>query len=196
MALQELWLAAPRGVRRRSLLALSVPVNMRKHYPSATNRNFSLFTSLTQDMRLGRRDFDEVLRRAHHQLRFETDTKTMGRQLSRNVAAARSLAFRLLPLPLKDLAFKILYSVFGESQYSGSISNLGPVSLPDWVAPRVDRFDFLPSPTYGKTNVGVMSWKGELHIWTGSLARSRELERLFFSCLRKLGLRLRVECNL
>ena len=195
-ALQELWLASPPARRRRSVLSLSVPVNMRKLNPSATNRNFSLFTFVTQDMRLGRRDFDEILSRTHHQLRFETDVRAMGRQLSRNVGAARNLAFRLLPLPVKDLAFKILYAAYGEGLYSGSISNLGPVALPGWMAARVERLDFLPAPTRGKANVGVLSYKGRLHVWTGSLAQSRGLERLFFTRLRRLGLPLRIECNL
>jgi len=195
-ALQELWLAAPPRERRRSLIALSIPVNMRKLYPSATNRNFSLFTFLTQDMRLGSRDFDEIVKRAHHQLRFETDVRTMGRQLSRNVAAAKLIVFRVLPLPLKKLIFKILYSAFGEGLYSGAISNLGAVSLPDPIAAHVERFDFVPSPTRGKTNVGALSWKDSLYITFGGLGRSREIERLFFTRLRRLGIRVRVECNL
>jgi hypothetical protein len=195
-ALQELWLACPPRSRRRSQLALSIPVNMRKLYPSATNRNFSLFTFLTQDMRLGRRKFEEIVKRAHHQLRFGTDTRTMGQQLSRNVSAANIFIFRLFPLPLKILAFRILYSAFGEDLYSGAISNLGAVSLPAQIAAHVERFDFVPSPTRGKTNVGALSWKGSLYITFGSLGVSREIERLFFTRLRKLGLRVRIECNL
>jgi hypothetical protein len=195
-AFQELWLASPPGARRRSLISLSIPVNMRKLYPSATNRNFSLVTFLTQDMRLGARELDDIVKRAHHQLRFETDARTMGRQIARNVAAAKSLAFRLLPLPAKDLAFKVLYFAFGEGLYSGSISNLGEASLPPWLAPRVERLDFQPSPTKGRTNVAVLSYKGELRISFGSLDSSREIERLFFTRLRKLGLPVRIECNL
>lgn len=195
-ALQELWLASPARERRRGLITLSVPVNMRKLYPSPTNRNFSLVAFLTHDMRLGERAFDEIVKRAHHQLRFETDARSMCRQLSRNVAAARSAVFRALPLPMKDLAFRIFFDVFGEGLYSGSLSNLGAVSLPGWLAHRVERFDFIPSPARGRTNVGVLSWDGRLYITFGSLGSSRESERLFFTRLRRLGLPVRIECNL
>lgn len=196
-SLQELWLAAPgRSGRKRGHISLSIPVNMRKLYPSKTNRNFSLLTFLTQDMRLGPRSFDEIVKRAHHQLRFETDVRTMGSQLSRNVGAAKIFFFRLLPLPLKNLALKGLYSSYGEGLYSGSISNIGAIGLPGWIAAHVERFDFVPSPTRGKTNIGALSWKGSLYITFGSLGRSREIERLFFCRLRKLGLHVRIECNL
>jgi len=47
-----------------------------------------------------------------------------------------------------------------------------------------------------KTNAFVRRWKGNLVVDFGSLGRSRELERLFFSRLASLGLPVRIECNL
>jgi hypothetical protein len=195
-ALQEIWLSSPRSKRGSPMLGLSVPVNMRRLHPSATNRNFSLFALIYQDMRLGRREYGDIVTRTHHLLRAETDAQGMGRQMSRNVAASRSMLFRLLPLPLKIVVFRIIYAAFGEALYSGSISNVGPVSMPEGPAARVERFDFVPSPTRDKINVGVLSWGDSLHITFGSLGSSREIERLFFTRLRKLGLPLRVESNM
>ena len=197
-ALQDLWLAAPARLRRRrARLAVEVPVNMRKFYPTATNRNFSLFVLVTQDMRLGRRDFAEIVSRAHHQLRFETDARTIAQQISRNVAGARKLAVRLVPLVVKDFFAKLLFSALGEDLISGFVSNLGAVVLPEGPAEHVGRFDFLPAPSvFNKTSASVVSWGGSLYINFGSLARSRELERLYFTRLRSLGLPVRIECNL
>jgi hypothetical protein len=202
-ALQELWLSrseagapAALGYPARPNLVVSVPVNMRRLLSSSTNRNFSLFAFVSQDMRLGRRDFPEIVERAHHQLRFETDAKAMGRQLSRNVSASNSLIFRVLPLPLKTLAFRILFHFFGENLYTAGLSNIGAVCLPQELEDRVEGFDFVPMPTRDKPEVGIVSWRGLLHVTFGSLASSRELERLFFTRLRKIGLHVRVECNL
>ncbi|MGO8692272.1 MAG: hypothetical protein ACLQMF_01255 [Rectinemataceae bacterium] len=197
-ALQDIWLASPTGQRgRRPRLAVEIPVNMRKFYPTATNRNFSLFVLVTQDMRLGRRDFAEIVSRAHHQLRFETDVRTIAQQISRNVAGSRKLAVRLVPLLVKDFFARLLFSAFGEDLVSGFVSNLGAVSLPPGPAERVERFDFLPAPSvFNKTSASVVSWDGSLYINFGSLARSREMERLFFTRLRRLGLSVKIECNL
>jgi hypothetical protein len=202
-ALQTMWLSRSEaglregsGTKSRPNLVVSIPVDMRRLLPSATNRNFSLFACVSQDMRLGRREFAEIAQRAHYQLRFEADAKTMGRQLSRNVSASASMFFRLLPLPLKTLIFRILFRVFGEDLYTAGLSNLGPVRLPPKVADRVERFDFIQMPAKHKPEVGILSWKGFLYINIGSLSTSRELERLFFTRLRKLGLNVRIECNL
>lgn len=197
-ALQELWLAAPPAERRRQrpLLAVEVPVNMRKFFPSKTNRNFSLFVLVTQDMRLGQREFPDIVARAHHQLRYETDAKTIARQIARNVGGSRKLLVRLVPLFIKDFFARILFSALGENLLSGFISNLGAISLPPGPAARVERFEFVPAPSkVCKTNASMLSWKDRLYIDFGSLARPRDLERFFFTRLRKIGLPVRVDCN-
>jgi hypothetical protein len=198
-ALQEIWLAAPPAElrRQRPHLSVEIPVNMRKFFPTKSNRNFSLFVLVTQNMKLGKRDFPEMVERAHHQLRYEIDSRNIARQISRNVSNSRKMAVRLVPLVLKDFFAPFLFNAFGEDLLSGFISNIGPASLPAAVAERVRRFDFIPAPSvYNKTNASVVSWKGNLYINFGSLARSRELERLFFRRLVSLGLPVRIECNM
>jgi len=147
-------------------------------------------------MRLRRRDFTDIATRAHHEFRNANDARAFGRQIARNVGASRSLAFRLIPFPLKEVLYRFLFRFFGSSIYSGSISNLGAAALPAWAVEHVERFDFLPSPYVNKSDIGVLSWKGFLHVSVGSMDSSRELERLFFTRLRKLGLHVRLECNL
>jgi hypothetical protein len=196
-ALQEIWLASGKRAQKRWLLGVEIPVNMRKFYPTLSNRNFSLFVIVNQDMRLGKRDFDEIVLRAHRQLRMENDERTIARQITRNVGGSRNLAVRLVPLFVKDFFAHILFAKMGESLISGFVSNLGRVAMPPGPAAHIERFDFIPTPSpVTLTNAAVLSWKDSVHINFGSLARSRELERLFFTRLRRLGLPVRVECNL
>ncbi len=196
-ALQEIWLASGKRARKHWLLGVEIPVNMRKFYPTRSNRNFSLFVIVNQDMRLGKRDFGEIVTRAHHQLRIENDERNIARQITRNVGGSRNLVVRLVPLFLKDLFAHVLFSKMGESLVSGFVSNLGRVAMPPGPAAHIERFDFIPTPSpVTLTNAAVLSWKDRVYINFGSLARSRELERLFFSRLRRLGLPIQIECNL
>ncbi len=198
-ALQGIWFDAPERARRRQrpFAAVEVPVNMRKFYPTKSNRNFSLFVLVTQDFRLGRREFREIVARTHHQMRIETDEASIARQISRNVSGSRHILVRLVPLFAKDVFARLLFSAMGENLVSGFISNLGAIGLPPGPAAHVRGFGFIPAPSrVTKTNASVVSWKDELFIGFGSLARSRELERRFFVRLRSLGLPVRVACNL
>jgi hypothetical protein len=198
-AFQAVWMSAPEARRRRQRpkIAVEIPVNMRKFYPTRSNRNFSLFVLASQDMRLGPRPFDEIAQRIHHQLRFETDRRTIAQQISRNVSGSRNVLVRLTPLVVKDFFARLLFKALGDDLLSGFVSNIGPVSMPEAFAAHIKRFDFIPAPSVcNKTSAAVLSYKGAIHVSFGSLAESREIERLFFTRLRGLGLPVRVECNL
>ena len=197
-ALQEIWLASARKKRRiRPRIAIEVPVNMRKFLETKTNRNFSLFVHLEQDMRLGNRSFEDILLRVHHALRYEVDGPSMARHIARNVMGERMLLIRLIPLALKTPLMRFLYAHYGADRISGVLSNLGQVSLPASIADRVRRIDFTLGPSKAcKVHASFLSWGGTLYVNFGSLLLSREIERLFFVRLRRLGLPVHVECNL
>lgn len=198
-AFQSVWMSAPqtRRARQRPRIAVEIPVNMRKFYPTATNRNFSLFVLVTQDMRLGPRNFDEIAERVHHELRFETDPRNIARQIKRNVGGAWHPLVRLTPLVVKNFLARVVFSALGDDLVSGFVSNLGPISLPPEYAAHVLRFDAVPTPSaLNKTNAAVLSYQDRLYISFGSLAESREIERCFYTRLRSLGLSVHVECAL
>lgn len=197
-ALQDVRARLPPRARRRArpVLSVQVPVNLRKLYPSRTLRNFFLFVAPEADLRLGSWSFDELLRRVHHALRLGLEKKELLRQLRRNVGGERNPAGRVIFLPLKTIVLRAINAAIGAGSYSGSLSNLGAVELPEPYASRVRRFGFLPSrakPT--GANIGALSWRGELVVCIGSLIESPDFERAFFSRLASLGLPVTVESS-
>ncbi|MCE1195286.1 hypothetical protein LWX53_02165 [bacterium] len=194
-ALQSLWLAEPRRPREH-FISLEIPVNLRQFFKTKSNRNFSLFILLRENMQLGARSFDELAKRAHYQMRLENDPRSLARQLARNAGGTRNLFVRMVPLFLKDVAARILFAKLGETMLSGFISNLGAFKLPPGIAPYVASVTFIPAPSPTTlTNASMLSWNNDLVVTFGSLTRSRELERLFFRRLRSLGLSVSVRCR-
>ncbi len=195
-ALQHMWYAT-KPPPREPFIAVEVPINLRSLFPSHTFRNFSLFVLVGEDMRLGARSFEELVLRTHYQMKLEYDRMSVAKHLSRNAGSARSLAVRLMPLWIKDIFARILFARFGESMLSGFISNLGSIAMPPGFAPHIRTFGFIPAPSLTTmTNASVLSWTDKLVINFGSLAQSRDLERLFFRRLRSLGLSVSVSCRL
>ncbi len=191
-ALQELWFALPQRPREHTI-SVEIPVNLRQFFPTKTNRNFSLFILLRENLLLGRRKFDELVRRAHYQMKLESDPRSIARQIARNAGGTRKLWIRMVPLFLKDFFARILFAKFGETMLSGFISNLGTFRLPPGPAAQVKDIAFIPAPsTTTKVNASVISWNGRLTITFGSVIPSRELERRFFTRLRGLGFRVAV----
>jgi len=149
------------------------------------------------DTRLGFYEFPEIVKRVHHYMQGEIDVKNISMQIARNVGGGRSMIIRMLPLFLKGIAARFVYKRLGEDTFSGLFSNMGPVELPEPIAERVERFDFIPAPSRTcKTTANAISWKDRLFISFGSLAVSTELERRFFTRIAGMGIPVTIESNM
>lgn len=181
------------GRRLRPLVSLEIPVNLRKHFPSRTCRNFSLFLLPTVDARLGPWTLEELIERIRLYMAMENRPRSFLRHLSRNAGGGRRLAVRLVPLFIKNIFARMFFYSLGEGLISSFISNLGPVELDAEARRLVRRIALVGAPSaLIKTHASVVSYGGAITVSFGSLARSRELERLFFSRLAELGLAVRI----
>lgn len=197
--LQDIYEALPASKRRRAhkRIAVQVPVNLRKIYPSRTLRNFFLFTFTHIDTRLGHWEFDEILHRVHHQMRLGLEEKELIRQIRRNVGGERNVLGRPVLLPLKTVVLRIINLFIGVGSFSGSLSNLGPFIMPAPYDEHIKRFGFLPSRANSTgLNIGVFSWKKDLYIELSSRIWNRDFEQQFFSRLTKFGLAVYVESSI
>jgi hypothetical protein len=182
------------GVRRsRSIVRTEVPVNMRRFFPSQTMRNFSLYVSPEADMRLGPYSFEELLSRVHHRMRIEVDRRELGRQITRNVGAEHVPVIRVAPLFVKDIFLGCAYRRLSDRIYSGVLSNLGRVEVPEEMEEQIESFGFMLPPSRGmKKCCSVISYKDELAVTISSVLESRELERLYFTTIVSQGVSVRV----
>ena len=181
---------------RRRHIKITVPVNLRKTFGLNTLRNFTLAVNIGFDPWLGEYSHGEICRLMYHQLAAETIPQKMAGRVSTNVELQRSLPLRLIPLPVKTLAMRLVYSLSGESKGCLNISNMGVVKLPETMIPYVERFDFIIGVQYSyPNNCSVVTWQGKTYISMIREIRNSELERLFFSRLVELGIPVDIESN-
>ncbi len=181
---------------RRRHIKITIPVNLRKTFGLNTLRNFTLAVNIGFDPWLGEYSHEEICRLMHHQLAAETIPQKMAGRVSTNVELQRSLLLRLIPLPVKTLAMRLVYALSGESKGCLNISNMGVVNLPESMIPHVERFDFIIGVQYSyPNNCSVVTWQGKTYISMIRGIRDSELERLFFSRLVELGIPVDIESN-
>ncbi len=177
----------------RGILRIEVPVDMRRFHPSGTMRNFSLYVSPEIDLRLGVYSFREIVQRVHHSMALQVDRRELGRQMARNVRAQRNPFVRVLPLFLKDLMLLLVRRWLGERLYSGVLTNLGRITVPEGTEPHIRSFGLMLGPNNRmKSSCAVFSYREELNVSFGSVIRSRETERLFFSHIASEGVQVSV----
>jgi len=186
--LQEIY-ESMKGVskyKKRKKLRVQVPVNLRNIFPSKTMRNFTLFVMPEIDLRLGHYSFDEILKSVYHQSKLETDEKLIHKNISRNVGSERKLYIRGIPLFLKSLILRMKYYSLGTNQYSGVLTNLGKIDLPDETGRQIDYFVMTPPPPNKrlKINCGVAGFGDKLVLSFGNVTQSLEFENKFLQFLR------------
>ena len=190
--------ALPPEPRRRYQrpIRIVVPVNLRKLFPSPTMRNFLLHVTPGIDPRLGEFTFEEILEQVHHFMRVELNEKMLKQQIARNMHGETNPLIRLTPLLIKIPFERTLYQKYGVAIASGALSNLGPVTMPQPLSERIERFEFITVPSQDlRATVGVISYRDRVYTTFGSLIRSRGVERKFFNWLRQQGIPVKIETN-
>lgn len=180
--------------RKYKKLSLEVPINLRKMYPTATMRNFSLFVMPEIDLSLGHYSFDEILKTVYHQMQLETDEKLVNKILARNVGSERKLLIRSIPLFIKSFVLKMNYYSLGCSQYTGVFTNLGVIKFPLEIGDQIEYFVLTPPPPTKKLKVvcGVIGFNDNLALSFGNISKSKELERRFIHFLVEQGIHIKL----
>lgn len=177
-------------------IVLNVPVDLRHLYPSKTLRNFFVTLTPMIDSRIGHFSFSEILSHVKNFMSLQVDRRYISQQIKRNINLERAMSIRLVPLVIKRIFFPFFFYHLGERQYSGGFSNLGNFELPQGTAEKVKEVHVLVPPSQGTLiKAGCISYGSQLFITFGSLTDNREVERKFFSQLRKEGIPVRIDVN-
>ncbi len=181
---------------RRPRVKVLIPVNLRKMFPSKTLRNFVLYTTPSVDPRLGSYTVEELCKVVHHHMGLDVTKKQMGKLIAVNVGSERHLIIRIMPLFVKNLVMKAVFNAVGERKSCLSLSNLGAVTMPEEMAPYVERLDFiLGVQAHSPYNCGVLSWNGTLYLNLIRNSVEPELEYRLFKVLQAQGVEVTVESN-
>ena len=113
----------------RKPVVLSVPINLRTMFDSETLRNFSLY--FLTSVPAGKVTFETILAQVKKDFAAGTDKSPIQKTININVAQQDMAAFRYLPRGLKKVLLRIGASIYGECQFTSTISNLGVFKVPD-----------------------------------------------------------------
>ena len=182
--------------KRQKPVKITIPVDLRRLFPSKTLRNFALTVNPGVDPRLGTYTLQELCDAIRHQLAAETTPQRMAGRIAENVEPQRNWLLRRVPVFLKTPVMRAVYSRRGERMGCLNISNLGVQKLPEAMAPYVERMEFIIGVQYSyPNNCSVVTCGGETVISMIRSTESPELERRFFSTWVELGVPVSIETN-
>lgn len=174
---------------------LSVPVNLRRMFPSKTMRNFSQFINLCVPVDKENANLQEIVDIVREQCKILTPEYVMG-IINANVSSEKNFFVRIMPLFIKDFVLNLIYSRVGERLFTSTISNLGVISLPPELKDCVVSYNaLLGSTKLNKINLTVCSYNNVTSLTFTTRLKDNRLVRAFFGILTSLGLSITIHTN-
>lgn len=182
--------------KRHQQIFITIPVNLRKMFPSKTLRNFILVVNPGIDPRLGEYTFEEICHLLQHQMKFMITPKNMAAQIAKNVGDEKPLFMRAMPLFIKNAVMKAIFDAVGEKKACFCFSNLGIVEVPDAYKKYVNRMDFvIGTQAQSPYNIGALTYGDKLYINFIRNIETPILEQAFYQVLKEVGIHVCAESN-
>lgn len=173
------------SAKKRSVLKVSVPVNLRPIYHSRTVRNFSSYVNLGMDIKDGYLSFPEIVAAVKKQKEHDLSLKELEPKIAANVELEEMLLVRCLPLVVKHPIIDIINLLHGDRFCSQTLSNMGRVDVPLQMQKYITDIDFILGRQRGNSGAAsCVGYNGQLCL---HLTRKIHRDSFEFSLLRILS---------
>lgn len=172
---------------------ISVPIDLRSYFGSATLRNFSSYINIP----LARSDdtLEEIIARVSQEF-SRVDKKYLQKNINSNVDYQKNWLIKVLPLSVKSFFLNNAFNYMGEKLQTCAFSNIGLVKTPPEFEKYVDRYEVnLGRSKHNSISVGLISFGDKMVLTVSSKLCENTTEKDYFRLLAELGVKLKVECN-
>ena len=176
-------------------IRIAVPVNLRPYFNSITTKNFFVMVSAEYAPQKEEETFEEVLRIVKESLRGQISKEHLEELFSYNVSNEKHLIARAVPLFLKNIAMKYVYTISALAN-TMTVSNIGNIKVGEEYASYIEDFHAFISVSKGQDLKGtICSYKDTLVFTFSSILQDVSVQRGFFRRLQKEGIDIRIESN-
>ena len=176
-------------------IRIAGPVNLRPYFKSITTKNFFVMGSAECAPQKEEETFEEVLRIVKESLRGQISKEHLEELFSYNVSNEKHLIARAVPLFLKNIAMKYVYTISALAN-TMTVSNIGNIKVGEEYASYIEDFHAFISVSKGQDLKGtICSYKDTLVFTFSSILQDVSVQRGFFRLLQKEGIDIRIESN-
>lgn len=176
-------------------IAIELPVNMRKYYPIKAMRNFSLFViPIIKPREIGA--FEDIVEKVKEFMKEHLTHEHLVSMVKDNCSIANDIIIKHVPMWVKNLVIQYISNTSGKMQFSGIISNMGLIKLPDELERHVENVQIMvgASPLV-KRSCSMSGYKDKLYITYGRSIKDAVVERHIFTRLVEMGVKVKVKSN-
>lgn len=177
-------------------ISVSVPIDLRKRFPSKSLRNFCFMTDVSFDPKDNDEvNFEEICNAIRGELAKKATKEELLSAISSNVSAASNPVLKIVPYFIKRMFLKNTYEKV-QHTYTAFFSNLGSFDFPPETAKHILRAEAcLGSTPYQHFGCAAASVNGIFTFTFSSGNKNTEKQKFFFRFLSSDGVLLRIESN-
>lgn len=180
-------------LRERSKpVTITIPVNLRNYFESASVRNFFGTFNVSFCSREPAR-LEDVIPVIAAQFEKELTQQALEVRMQAMTAIEHNPFARIAPLALKDYAIRKAHDL-SERGVSACVSNLGRIEMPKELEQYIDLFDVFISAK--RLQLCMCSYNDKLLLGVTSPYLSTDIQKRFFRFLTSLGLPVLIRSNL
>ncbi|TVT29837.1 alcohol acetyltransferase [Salinicoccus cyprini] len=177
-------------------IAVALPVNLRRQFPSRTMRNFFAVANIGVKVE-DDTNFEEILDEVAMKLVSRTAKESLQKGINHHFQLQRGMMTRIIPIFLKYPAMRYGFNHIGERTKSMTLSNMGNVKLPKSMEAYVERMDIALYPTSrSPISCAAGTINGRMTItFTLSIAETDIVRDFFIELKRLTGLEIEINSN-
>ena len=181
------------SVREKKLpIVLSVPVNLRNYYPSETARNFFGVINVAFDPSDYDGTLDSILHVVQDSFKRQLEEEQVALTMNGYSRLEHNIMIKAVPLVLKNLVIGWVNAAM-QKGITGTVSNVGKVTLPEPFVPYVDRFScFMAAPD---VQICVSSFGDRMCFGIASPFEAHPVMMRFFRKMVALGIDVEIATN-
>lgn len=184
-----------KGMPSELPIRVAVPVNLRPYFDSITTKNFFAMVSAEFHPEKDAYTFEEVLQAVRDSLRSQMDKEHLEKLFSYNVSNEKIWIARAVPLPLKNVAMKHVYTASALANTS-TVTNIGNIPIEEPYRPYVEMILAFLAMSKGQDIKGTVCSYGETLAFSFSYTlKDVSIQRCFFRKLAADGIAVEIDSN-
>ena len=183
------------GAPAKQPIRAAVPVNLRPYFGSVTTRNFFVMVSAEFFPEKEHYEFEEVLGIVKESLQNQINKDNLEDIFSYNVSNQKNLAMRAVPLFLKNIAIRSVYTTSALAN-STTVTNIGGIKVKESYEPYIEIFHAFLAMSKGQLLKGTICSYGDTLVFTfSSILKEPILQKIFFRKIAEEGVEVQIESN-
>ena len=183
------------GMPAQRPIRVAVPVNLRPYFNSNTTKNFFVMVSAEFHPQKEIYTFEEVLHIVQESLRSQINREHLEKLFSYNVSNEKLLIARAVPLFLKNIAMKYVYTTSALAN-TATVTNIDNISVAEEYRPYVEMFHSFLAMSKGQHLKGTICSYGNTLVFSFSYDLVEpDVQRGFFRKIAADGIQVEIESN-